>query len=448
MGIGMKTYRKNCHKRRQFDSFILLCCFIIISIMISGCFGISTYDNDTDFKKNSAVSNKTSDKKNGKIGAGNTGYAEPVIEENKEDKSEINTSDSEYDVARRNIGITPENIAELEKTFSSLYAYSVMESSLHDLYTELYIIIMNEAENIRVSTDDADELQYAFKCVFEDHPEIYWIEGYSYVNHEKNRETSFLTFTGKYTYTAEERSVNRVKIDAYFANFKSGLSQNASQYDKVKYTYEYVIKNTDYVLNSPDSQNILSVFVNKKSVCQGYAKAVQYLLGQIGVECTFVTGKVETGEGHGWNLVNIDGAYYYLDATWGDSSYILNSIDASAQLDINYDYLNITTEELLLTHIVDNVVPMPLCVSNEANYFYHENLVFNGYEYNGIKNVFDRGYMENKDFVIVKGVNSVAFNDIVTNLIDNKELFKMVDSESDTITYSINDQGNYIIIWL
>ena len=142
-----------------------------MTLNFSGCCNNQTAGADDVIQSNNGES-KTKIK-NSKKSDKYTGYEDPIIEEDKENKEEKNTPDSEFDINRINIGITEENIAKYNAEFSNLYAYSVMDSSLHNLYIELYIIILNEAENIKVSTNDADQLKYAFKCVFADHPEIY-----------------------------------------------------------------------------------------------------------------------------------------------------------------------------------------------------------------------------------------------------------------------------------
>ena len=53
------------------------------------------------------------------------------------------------------------------------------------------------------------------------------------------------------------------------------------------------------------------------------------------------SGTVITGEGHAWNLVNIDGAYYYTDVTWGDATYLFDqqAMTGAGSDVVNYDYL-------------------------------------------------------------------------------------------------------------
>ena len=85
---------------------------------------------------------------------------------------------------------------------------------------------------------------------------------------------------------------------------------------KILYVYEKIVDEVDYDESAPDNQNIYSIFVNRQSVCAGYSKATQYLLEQLGVFCTYVTGKTTEGGNHAWNLVKCNGDYYYVDTTW------------------------------------------------------------------------------------------------------------------------------------
>ena len=72
-------------------------------------------------------------------------------------------------------------------------------------------------------------------------------------------------------------------------------------------------------MESEHDQNIARVFWKKQAVCAGYARAVQYLLERLGIPCIYVEGNtIGSSEGHAWNIVQIGGQYYYVDATNGD----------------------------------------------------------------------------------------------------------------------------------
>ena len=378
----------------------------------------------------------------------NTGYEEPIIEEQAVVTEESEEETAQNDAIREDLGLDESDLQAVKSAQEGYYCYSVMDESLHDLYAELYVIIMDEAEDVKISTVDSNELKYVFQCLYNDHPEIYWIDGYSYVRHEKNGEIQYLTFTGKYTYTKDERDSFENGINAYVNCCIGGVDSNASEYEKVKYVYEYIAEHTEYVTSASDNQNILSVFLHGESVCQGYAKAMQYILYEMGIQSAIVTGKAYTGEGHAWNLVNIDDAYYYVDVTWGDSDYVINGVDATGEMPLNYDFLNITTEELERTHTIDNIVPMPACISTINNYYVKEGIYFTDYDVLQISSAFGKAYGQGDSVVTLKCADETAFQAMYDELITNQAIFDYIQASTESVTYTISEDTLVFNFWI
>ena len=127
--------------------------------------------------------------------------------------------------------------------------------------------------------------------------------------------------------------------------------------------------NTTYVENAEDSQNIISVFLRQETVCQGYACAVQYLLGQLGIKSAIVSGRAR-GESHAWNLICLDGEYYYMDATWGNNGY--RDKEGNETFFIDYNYMAMTTGEMQISHEPDAELRLPECTAVLNNYYIKE----------------------------------------------------------------------------
>lgn len=103
------------------------------------------------------------------------------------------------------------------------------------------------------------------------------------------------------------------------------IKPNYSDFDKVKAVHDYLVLNVEYDLDvynevnkDPLSYTIYGTVFNGIATCDGYARTVNSMLGKLGIESYYVTGYVENGGYHAWNLVKIDNEYYYLDATWND----------------------------------------------------------------------------------------------------------------------------------
>jgi hypothetical protein len=245
----------------------------------------------------------------------------------------------------------------------------------------------------------------------------------------------------------EERSA-QTKIDQYTLSFLTGISKKAPDYDKVKYTYEYLINNTEYVLNSQENQNICSVMIFHQSVCLGYAKSMQYLLNELGVPCTVVEGYAATGDPHAWNLVRINQAYYYVDVTWGDSSYTNGNSPVRLYSGVNYEYLNITSDELTKGHTIDNVVPLPRCVEIRDNYFVKEGLYFESFNSVALSARFEEAQNRGADHITIKCANDSSFQEMKYYLLDEQKVFDYLPGETQSLSYSENKDMNTLTFLL
>jgi transglutaminase-like putative cysteine protease len=370
----------------------------------------------------------------------------------------VSQEDSQAGTTPSDEGSTPEEeeVYTFTQPTSSYYAYENLSDSEKIWYRDMQIILGQMKEEETLSQEglnaglDETDVDRIFQCVLNDHPEYFYVDGYSYTKYTRGDELVKLELSGNYSISKEQALAREEQIQEAAALLLNGIGADASEYDKVKYVYDTIIENTDYDLSAPDNQNIYSVFVNRRSVCQGYAKAVQYLLNQLGVTCTIVMGTVNTGEGHAWNLVKVDGSYYYVDATWGDASYQTESGGTSfAQApQINYDYLCVTTQQLLRTHILGGIVPMPQCVALEANYYVREGVYFTGYNEEQLFRVFQNAKSQGRSDITLKCADIVTYLEMEKALIEQQAIFNYLDSPDGEISYAQNEKQLSMTFWM
>ena len=341
---------------------------------------------------------------------------------------------------------------------ASVYAYNYLSEMERIWYRDMEEILGSFGTERKLSGACLEsgmgegDIDRIFQCVLNDHPELFYVEGYSYTKYTRGEKITSIVFSGSYTMDYDTALVRKAEIEAAEEEILGGIGGDASDYDKIKYVYETLIRNTDYRLGAPDNQNIYSVFVNHASVCQGYAKATQYLLNKLGIECSLVLGTVDTGEGHAWNLVKADGEYYYVDTTWGDASYqISGSTEGLAEYampEINYDYLCVTTAELLRTHTLGGQVPMPQCTATENNYYVREGALFTEYDREQMGELFQKSLEQGKKDVTIKCTDYVCYNNVVSALINGQEIFDYLSGNEGSVAYTQNDNQLSLTFWV
>lgn len=333
------------------------------------------------------------------------------------------------------------------------YAYEQLDSGYRALYRDIFTILNSMGEDIPLSDEamkniEEDDLEYVFSNVMADHPELFFVNGYLYTVYNRGTKTVSIEFSGQYNVDRDTAVRREKEIEASASRIVRGIDSRKSDYEKVKYVYETLIKDTDYAHDSEDNQNIYSVFVNHKSVCQGYAKATQYLLNQLGIPCTLILGNTNDGVGHAWNLVEIDGAYYFLDTTWGDASYQINGNSAASYPNINYDYLNVTTQEISKTHIANGKIKLPNCTATAANYFMMEGCSFDTVDTQRLASLFAENSVGSTREVSIKCTGASCFAEMKHHLIDNRAVFDYWDAHGSTISYAENEGQRTLTFWM
>ena len=337
----------------------------------------------------------------------------------------------------------------------SRFAYESLDAQEQIWYGEIEQALGEMTDTVKLSTEpieqglDEQDIDRIFQCVLIDHPEIFYTTGYTYTKYSRGDRTVGIDFAGTYSLPREEAVNKAEEIRGRALEWLSDIPSDASEYDKVKAVYEKIIFSTDYDLNASDNQNIASVFLGNSSVCQGYAKATQYLLNHLGVMCTLVQGTVDTGEAHAWNLVRVDGDYYYVDTTWGDASYRMEDGSGQEELpEINYDYLCVTTQDLLRTHCIESVVAMPECTATQANYYVREGVYFTSYDAEQMQSIFDRAWESGRTEITLKCADEECYREICRALIDEQEIFSYMPENSSTIAYAQNGKQLSLTFWV
>ena len=123
-------------------------------------------------------------------------------------------------------------------------------------------------------------------------------------------------------------------------------------YDREKKIHDELISRVKYDTNAPMNQSAYSALVYGRTVCAGYARALQYLLQQFDIPCYYVTGYA--GQNHAWNIVKLDDGYYNVDSTWNDTT------------PNTYDYFNCSDDDFASDHVRrDLSIYLPPCNGNK-----------------------------------------------------------------------------------
>lgn len=260
--------------------------------------------------------------------------------------------DYEFDENQNTIQITPKE-PEPEPpvvTSNEEFYYTQLESNSKGIYTALKngknsliygnkpINIPNNLREIILDSNGEEKIKGIFTIAmnaFEyDNPEVFYID-YSkftlyyeddglgnYKNYLKNGDEVNNYYEDAFSNESDVKKAQE-EIDLIVEGIIEDANNMNSDYDKIKYVHDWLVKNIEYdeTLNKANRNNIYGAFVEKQVTCGGYAKAFKYIMDKLNIECIIVQGKATDNgntEYHAWNFVKLNREWYGIDCTWDD----------------------------------------------------------------------------------------------------------------------------------
>ncbi len=117
--------------------------------------------------------------------------------------------------------------------------------------------------------------------------------------------------------------------DIVVSVISENISDDMTEYEKELIIHDWIIDNTQYdpgelstdpnAVLSPEHDNPYGTLVYGYAICTGYTSTFQLFMDMLEIECLSVNGNSHGGtEDHAWNMVKLDGEWYFVDVTWDD----------------------------------------------------------------------------------------------------------------------------------
>lgn len=215
--------------------------------------------------------------------------------------------------------------------YESYYYYQQLGAAEKSGYRAIYETMYVRAPRARVEGLSGEGVERVYRCVVEDCPEFaYLVPGCTY---SMAGTGSMLAFT----YLADEQGIQKQvdELNAVLDEIGATADGLDTTEEKLRWFHDTLSLRTAYddeaaqsVLSAqaietmfPHVESAYGALVEGEAVCGGYASAFEYLCHLSGIPCIYVTGTATTdvaSGGHAWNLVEVDGTWSVVDATWDD----------------------------------------------------------------------------------------------------------------------------------
>ena len=244
---------------------------------------------------------------------------------------------------------------------ASNYYYEQLNKEQQKAYYAMKEGLLKLQDSFAVPMLSTKELSDIYFMIRMDHPEIFYSVTFSYRYYADSTAVELIP---RYLFSKDKIKEHRQAMEARVKK----LARQAANWDekgKELFIHDFIVENVKYdKLKKEYSHEIIGALGNGVAVCEGIAKAVKILCDELNIWCIIALSEANPDKGikyrHAWNVVQIGGQYYHLDATFDNT---LSKDDT-----VRYDYVNLSDKQIFRDH--EPVIwKVPVCSDNDHFYY-------------------------------------------------------------------------------
>jgi len=245
-----------------------------------------------------------------------------------------------------------------------------MQAAYHDFLTGLTGLTAL-SPRFPVTRLSGEELQRVFFLLRLDHPELFWAVSFRYSYYE---DASHVLAEPEYLMDKNKLREHQKAMQSRSEKLLRP-ARSLSPWEQEQYIHDFICENITYdKLKKPYSHEIIGALGQGVAVCEGIAKSVKLLCDGLGLPCIIALSDANPEKGikyrHVWNVVELGGRWYHLDATFDNSL-----TRADPESGIRYDYFNLDDARFFRDH-EPLIAPAPACTDGDGFWYRQKKLSF------------------------------------------------------------------------
>lgn len=248
------------------------------------------------------------------------------------------------------------------------YYYGKLQPLEREAYHALLIGFRDCSSAIRIPRLNGEQLSTLFFQLRLDHPEIFYVVGYSCRGCIGAETWEFLP---DYMFQKQKIREHQKALNARLERVLRP-ARDWKESERERYIHDFILDSVQYdKLEKPYSHEIIGPLTNGVGVCEGIAKTVKLLCDALEIPCMIPISDRDRTNGekylHAWNILTIGGKRYHMDATF-DNTLSRGGVK-------RYDYYNLSDEKIFRDHRA-LLYPAPQCTDGDHFWYKEQKLSF------------------------------------------------------------------------